>query len=156
MKGRSVLTERDLLLSHASLKRRLRNLLDGVTGMPFYIGAFGLNTFWSDVTPMSGWHFVGGSHVQVRLRSDVVYLHTTDPRNGGIAPVSGKGWPTGPAFVIPGKPHILWPSYRVHVYCLTTLHGMSLMTIKPNGHVYFTKPTAGRTLRPGSASWPRG
>jgi hypothetical protein len=153
MKGNR--TSPDLLTRHASLHKRIRNLLDGVTPMHFYIGAFGLNTSWFNLSPRAGWHYVGGAHIQCRLRSDVVYLRTNGEK-GGIAPVSIKGWPSGPAFIIPGKPHVFWPSYRVNVYCVTTLGTVSVMTVKPNGHVYFTKPSKGRTLRPGSCSWPRG
>lgn len=152
----SFLIESDFLNEHASLRRRIRNLLDGASHMGFYVGAYGLNTFWSDLTVLPGWHLTGGCHIQARLRSDLVYLHTTEPRSGGLSPVSSKGWPTGPALQLPAKPHVFWPSYRVNVHCVTTIHGLSLMTIKPNGHVYFDKPTKGRTLRPGSASWPRG
>lgn len=156
MDSPTIFNEHDLLLSHASLRRRIKNLLDGATPMYFWMGAFGLNTSWVTLTPRAGWHMVGGSHVQVRLRSDMVYLRTTE--KGGIQPVSVKGgWPSDqPALQLPGKPHVFWPSYRVNVHCLTTINGVSLMTVTPNGHIFFEKPTTGRTLRPGSRSWPRG
>lgn len=157
MPSTNPLVERDLVLSHASLRRRIKNLLDGATPMYFWQGAFGLNTSWVTLTPRPGWHLVAEAKIQVRLRSDMVYMRTLGAK-GGIAPVTIKGgWPSSKsALQLPGKPHVFWPSYRMNVHCLTTIHGVAVMTITPNGHVYFNRPSSGRTLRPGSHSWPRG
>lgn len=146
----------DLITRAASLRRRIRNLLDGVTPMPFWIGAYGLNTAWKNLTPRKGWHIVGSGHVQVRVRSDVIYLRVTGGTGVGIAPVSSKGWPTTAALTLPGKPDVYWPSYRVKGYALTATGGSCEVTVKPNGEILFTKPTKGRIIRPGSVSWPRG
>jgi hypothetical protein len=146
---------KDLIAQHARLRRRVADLADGVMPMYFYIGAFGLNTNWVRLTPYPGWKYSNAeSYVHWRLRSDVVYLETVG--SGALTPVSSEGWPTVPAFYIPGKPNVAWPASRLALYCRTTVGGRSTMTVKPDGRIFFSKPTSGRLLKPGSSSWPRG
>jgi hypothetical protein len=154
MKGPSVIQRLDLLARYAKLRRRTENLLMGVTPMPFYIGAYGLNTSWIDLTPMEGWHIVESGHIKCRIRSDVVYFNR-EGNLGGVTPAS-TGWPAGPVFQLPGKPHVFWPSSTVRSYFLTTVGGNAIITVKPNGRVYVSKPTSGRVLVPGAGSFPRG
>ena len=145
-------TPQDILAQHAR-PRRVSDLLTGVTPMRFYTGAFGLNTSWGKLTPSPGWKYSNGeSYIRWRLRSDVVYLDTVG--SGGLTPVAG--WPNKPALHLPGKPNVSWPSYRAVRYCPTTAGGSSLMTVKPDGRIFFTKPGSGIVLQPKSVSWPRG
>lgn len=154
MKGNPTHTKSDLLTRHASLRTRIKDLLDGVTPMHFYVGAFGLNTTWARLHPAVGWHYPSEeSYVRWRLRSDVVYLDTV--RAGGLTPVSGEGWPKTPALYLPSKPNVSWPSYRVSLYSDTTEGGISVVKVMSDGRVFFAKPSEGRVLQPG-ISWPRG